>query len=264
MRKHLINAKKIVIKVGTSSLTYENGKLNLRQIDKLCNVITDLSNSGKEVILVSSGAIGAGVGRLSLESPPNTLEMKQATAAIGQAYLMQIYQRYFDSLNQLSAQLLLTKDIVENELKRKNVIRTFNKLLSLNVIPVVNENDTTSTDEIVGDDFSDNDNLSASVAVLTNADLLIILTNVDGVYKKLNGNHSKEIIENTDKITEEIYGYINSDVSLLGTGGMNSKLNAVKYSMENSIDSIICNSEDLNIIYKVLEGKNVGSFFKGE
>ncbi|XMB67537.1 glutamate 5-kinase [Mycoplasmatota bacterium zrk1] len=255
-------SNRIVIKVGTSSLAYSNGKLNLRQIEKLCQVITDLSNRGKEIVLVTSGAIGAGIGRLGLNDKPNKLEMKQATAAIGQAYLMQIYQRFFAKYSQVCAQMLLTKEIVDNHLKRENVVRTFEELFKIGVIPIVNENDSVSTDEIIGDVFSDNDNLSSVVAVINKADLLIILSNIDGVYKKVNGNLSNNVINNVDIITEEIYGYVSNEKSSLGTGGMSSKLNAVKYAMDNSVDSIICNSKDLNIIYDCLEGKIVGTFFK--
>lgn len=263
MRTDIVNANRIIIKIGTSSLTFPSGKLNLQRIDKLSEVITNLSNSGKEIILVTSGAIGAGVGKLNLKAKPTSLEMKQATAAIGQTYLMQIYQNYFAKYNQVCAQILLTKDVIDNDFKRGNVLRTINELFKLGVIPIINENDTVSTDEIIGKNFSDNDTLSSLVAVLTDADLLIILSDVDGVYKKVNGSLSKDYLDQVDIVTDEIYGYVSDSTSGLGTGGMASKLNALKYAMDNSIHSIICNSTKLDIIYDCLNGEHIGTFFKG-
>ena len=150
MRTDIVNANRIIIKIGTSSLTFPSGKLNLQRIDKLSEVITNLSNSGKEIILVTSGAIGAGVGKLNLKAKPTSLEMKQATAAIGQTYLMQIYQNYFAKYNQVCAQILLTKDVIDNDFKRGNVLRTINELFKLGVIPIINENDTRSEERRVG------------------------------------------------------------------------------------------------------------------
>lgn len=263
MRSNIKNSKRIVVKVGTSSITYDNGKLNLRQIEKLTEVLTDLSNSGKEIILVTSGAIGAGIGKLGLTSKPETLEMKQATAAIGQAYLMQIYQNFFAKNSQTCAQILLTKDVVEKSIKRKNVVRTFNELFKLGVIPIVNENDSVSTDEIIGDNFSDNDNLSSIVAVLSDADLLIIFSDIDGVYKKVNGKLNYEVIDYINNIDGDILNFVHQNNSKLGTGGMETKLNAIKYAMDNSIDALICNSKNLENIYGCLEGRQIGTFFKG-
>ena len=262
MRSSIKNAKRIVIKIGTSFITYKNGKLNLRQIEKLTEVLTDLSNSGKEIILVTSGAIGAGIGKLGLSSKPMALETKQATAAIGQAYLMQIYQNFFAKNSQICAQMLHTKDVLDKGVKRKNVVRTFEELFKLGVIPIVNENDTVSTDEIIGDNFSDNDNLSSVVAVLSKADLLIILSDIDGVYKKVNGKLSYEVIDYIGEINKEIYSFVDSNNSTFGTGGMESKLNAIKHAMENSVDAIICNSKNINDIYECLEGRQIGTFFK--
>lgn len=262
MRSSIKDSKRIVVKVGTSSITYKNGKLNLRQIEKLTEVLTDLSNSGKEIILVTSGAIGAGIGKLGLKSKPSTLEMKQATAAIGQAYLMQIYQNFFAKNSQICAQILLTKDVVEQGVKRDNVIRTFEELFRLGVIPIVNENDTVSTDEIIGNNFSDNDNLSSVVAVISKADLLVIFSDVDGVYKKVNGKLSCDVINHIDNIDESIYQCVHEGNSELGTGGMESKLTAIKYAMENSVDALICNSKKLDDIYGCLEGRQIGTFFK--
>ncbi len=262
MRSNLKNSKRIVVKIGTSSITYKNGKLNLRQIERLTEILTDLSNSGKEIILVTSGAIGAGMGKLGLSNKPKTLEMKQATAAIGQAYLMQIYQNFFGKYNQVCAQMLLTKDVLEKGVKRDNVVRTFDELFRLGVIPIVNENDTVSTDEIIGSYFSDNDNLSSVVAVISNADLLVIFSDIDGVYKKVNGKLSNDIVRHINNINKDIYDYVIDNHSVLGTGGMVSKLNAIKYAMDNSVDALICNSKRLDNIYDCLEGKQVGTFFK--
>lgn len=262
MRSSIKDSKRIVVKIGTSSITYKNGKLNLRQIEKLTEVLTDLSNSGKEIILVTSGSIGAGIGKLGLTSKPSNLEMKQATAAIGQAYLMQIYQNFFAKNSQVCAQILLTKDVLEEGIKRENVVRTFEELFRLGVIPIVNENDTVSTDEIIGDNFSDNDNLSSVVAVISKSDLLIILSDVDGVYKKVDGKLSYDVIEYIGEINKDIYNFVDGNNSNLGTGGMESKLNAIKYAMENSVDALICNSKNINDIYDCLEGKQIGTFFK--
>lgn len=264
MRDNFKDKKRIVLKIGTSSITYENGKLNHRKIEKLSIVLTDLINSGKEIILVSSGAIGAGIGRLGLSEKPLSIEMKQATAAIGQAYLMQIYQRNLSELNQVCAQVLLTRDVIDDEQKQKNVINTMNQLLALSVLPIVNENDTVSTDEIIGSKFTDNDNLSSIVAVISDADLLVILSDIDGLYKRVNGCLTTEVIPLVEEINEDVFGNVSESISGLGTGGMGSKLSAADYAMNAGIDTVICNSKDLKVIYDVLEGKTIGTLFRGK
>ncbi len=178
-RKNLKKKKKIVVKVGTSLLAYENGKINLHRMEKLVRVLADLHNSGREVVLVSSGAVGVGVGMIGFTGKPDTLVKKQALAAIGQVGLIRLYQKFFDEYSKTVAQVLLTRDGIENSLRRKNARNTLNQLIEMGIVPVVNENDTVSTHEI---EFGDNDTLSASVATLIQADLLLILTDTDGVF----------------------------------------------------------------------------------
>jgi len=246
MNRQMNHIQRIVVKIGTSSLTYPSGALNLRQIEQLSSVTTNLRLSGKQVIIVSSGAIGAGMSMLGLKEKPIELEMKQACAAVGQAHLIQTYQRYFSYNHQLCAQMLLTKDVVTDEIKKKNVIQTFEKLLALGVIPIVNENDTVSTDEIEGIKFSDNDNLSAVVSVLTTADLFIILSDVEGLYKKVNQELTSEVIDYVDHMDESIYQHIGQEKSSLGTGGMASKLKSVESSVNAGIDTVILSRDKLH------------------
>ena len=175
-------AKRIVVKVGTSTLTYENGKLNLRRTEELCKVLSDLHNSGLEVVLVSSGAVGVGMGKLGIKERPTETEKKQAIAAVGQCELMFMYDKLFGEYNCMVAQVLLTADVTASENSKRNVENTFRELLNMDIIPVVNENDTVSIDELDGPHFGDNDTLSAVVAKLVGADLLIILTDIDGLY----------------------------------------------------------------------------------
>lgn len=263
MKRNINNNRRIVLKIGTSSLTYPNGKLNLRQIEKLCQVTTNLQNSGKEVIVISSGAIGAGIGKLELKHKPTDLQMKQATAAIGQAYLMQVYQKFYSQYSQTCAQILLTKDVTTNSIQRQNVIRTLSQLMEMNVIPIINENDTVSTDEIEGFMFSDNDNLSAVVSELTNADLLIILSDINGLQKKENGVLQQDIISYVECIDSNIYNCVSESKSKLGTGGMSTKLKAIEQTIKSGTNVILCNSDNLDIIYDCVVGRNVGTFFKG-
>lgn len=249
------NTNKIVIKIGTSSLTYPNGKLNLRQIKKLSEVCTNLRNSGKEVIIVSSGAIGAGIGLLGLTEKPTDLEMKQAVASIGQAFLIQLYQRYFSDYGQICSQILLTERDVTDQLYRHNIIRTLRKLNDINVIPIVNENDTVSTNEIEGKVFSDNDKLASIVSIMTKADLLILLSDVDGLYKTDNGKITSELINVVTNV-DEVYSNASSSKSKLGSGGMSSKLEAIKAVNKKGINAVICNSNNMELIYDCIEQKN--------
>jgi len=252
MRK-LTEINKIVIKVGTSTLTYENGELNLRRIEELAQVIADIKNSGKDVILVTSGAIGAGVGRLRLSARPTIIKQKQATAAVGQCQLMCIYDEFFRRYNKTAGQILLTKDVVTNTKMHENAINTFDALLSYGVIPIVNENDAVSTDEIL---FGDNDTLSAHVASITKADLLIILTDVDGLY-----DENKNTIHEVTEITENIKNLVGGAGSKLGVGGMITKLMAVEIATEAGTKTIIMNGKKPSLIYNVLEGEKIGTFF---
>ncbi len=258
-REQLKYRKKIVLKIGSTSLTHANGKLNLLRIDKLARVIIDLHNEGKEIILVSSGAIATGAGKMGIEKKPENKIMKQALAAIGQAELMKIYDKFFDEYNKTIGQVLLTKDGIENSLRRRNARNTINELLKLKVIPVINENDTVITDEI---EFGDNDILSATVASLINADLLIILSDIDGVYTEdPRKNPEAKLISKVTAGENNLGKFIFNNDSKFGTGGMKSKLLAADTCMENGIDMVITNGSNPKVIYDILNGKDVGTFF---
>ncbi len=263
MRPDIHAAKRIVIKIGTSSLTHENGKINLKKMEDLARVLTDLTNGGKEVVLVSSGAIGTGTQRLGLISRPSKLEMKQATAAVGQAVLMQLYQKLFGEYNQVVAQVLLTKDVVDDRIKRINARNTLCTLLELGVVPVINENDCISTAQIDGFRFGDNDTLSAMVAQLTESDLLIMLTDIDGLYtadpKK---NKDAKLIHVVDSIDEKIVSRAGDAGSKFGTGGMMTKIAAAEIAISAGINTIVANGDNMDNIYDILEGKDVGTWFK--
>ena len=251
--------RRVIIKVGTSTLTYENGLLNLRLIDCLAKVISDLRNRGMEVVLVTSGAIGVGATALGFKERPKEMREKQAAAAIGQAMLIQIYHKFFAEYNQRVAQVLLTKDDVKGEERRENAINTFHTLLEFGVVPIVNANDTVSTHEI---DFSDNDRLSAYVAELVDADLLIILTDIDAFYDsnpKINGDAKR--IGLVTKITEEIFSMAGESGSEFSVGGMATKLYAAQICEEANIDMSVINGGTPELIYDILEGKDIGTYF---
>jgi len=258
-RKQLANKHKIVIKVGSSNLTHSNGMLNLQRIEKLVRVLIDIHNSGKEVILVTSGAVAAGAGKMGLTKKPTDKIKKQALAAIGQAELINIYDKIFKEYNKIVAQILLTRDGVENPLRRKNARNTINELLKMGIIPIINENDTVSTHEI---EFGDNDTLSAIVSSLISADLLILLSDIDGMYTgNPKENNSAKLIPKVVDLSEDLESYIFSNNSAFGTGGMTSKLVAARHCLENNIDMVITNGADPGVIFDVLEGKNVGTHF---
>lgn len=263
MREKIAQAKRVVIKIGTSSLTHTNGKINLKKMEKLAQVLTDISNSGKEVMLVSSGAIGFGMQKLGRNKRPDDLPLKQATAAIGQAILMQIYQKYFTEYNQVIAQILLTKDVLEDEIKNTNAKNTFNTLLDLGVIPIINENDCISTAEIEGYRFGDNDTLSATVAQLVQADLLILLTDIDGLYTdNPRENPDAQFIKEVDEITEDIENLAKSTGSRLGTGGMATKILAAKIAKQCGTETIVACGKNIEILYDILKGEEIGTWFK--
>jgi glutamate 5-kinase len=265
MRTELKNAKKIVIKIGTSSLTYSNGNINLRKIEQIAKVLTDLKNTGREIILVSSGAVGAGMNRLGLEERPSKLKDKQAVAAVGQTILMQYYEKFFKEYNQTIAQLLLTKDVVLDNIKRTNVINTITRLLEIGVIPIANENDSVATDEIEMFRIGDNDTLSSMVATMIEADALLMLSDIDGLYDSCpNENSSASLIPYVNKVDENIHLMAGSTSSSIGTGGMVTKIKAAENLQKKGISMVIANGEDLDIIYDILEGKEVGTFFKGK
>jgi glutamate 5-kinase len=262
MRSELKKANRIVIKIGTSSITYKNGKINFKKIEQLSKILTDLKNSGKEIVLVSSGAIGAGMSKLGLKSKPVELREKQAVAAVGQGLLMQFYEKFFNEYNQTIAQLLLTEDVMTDHIKRRNVENTFFTLLDMGVIPIANENDSVSTDEITGSKIGDNDTLSSMVAILVKADLLIMLSDIDGLYESAPSiNPNARLISYVSKIDENIYNIAGGAETLTGTGGMFTKIKAAENLMENGIRTVIASGENINIIYSILEGEEIGTFF---
>ncbi len=259
----ITQAKRIVIKVGTSTLAHQTGLLNLRRVEQLVRVISDLKNAGLELVLVSSGAIGVGMGKIGLSSRPNDIPSKQACAAIGQCELMYIYDKYFSEHNHVVSQVLLTEDVVRDQIRKRNVINTFNRLLEYGVIPVVNENDTVSTDEIDdGGRFGDNDTLSAIVAELVGADALIILTDVDGLYNKdPSCNPDARLISRVNRIDDSIRALAGSHAGKLGTGGMVTKLNAAEMVMKQGKLMGLINGADPNNLYDLFDGKERGTLF---
>lgn len=254
--------KRIVVKVGTSTLTYENGTVNLHRIEKLCRVLSDLKNRGYEIILVSSGAIGIGVGKLGLSERPDSTSEKQALAAIGQCELMFIYDKFFGEYNQTVAQILLTRDNVDNSLTKQNIINTFETLINMGCIPIVNENDSVSTDELEGLQFGDNDMLSAIVAEIGAAELLVILTDIDGLYDsdpRINGNAKK--ISRVSEINAEIYKMAGGTGSNRGTGGMATKISAAQKATKAGIECCILDGSDPKRLYSMLAGEDIGTIF---
>lgn len=272
LREGIKDKQRIVIKIGSSSLQHkETGDLDYTKLDVLCRELCNIRNQGKDVILVSSGAIAVGkkaVGAYAQSKNGKHMGFKQACAAIGQARLMMTYQKIFAEYNQIAAQILMTKNTIVDDVNRENAYNTFTELLNLGVIPIVNENDTVSTYEIrVGEDdvlIGDNDTLSAIVASLVNADLLILLSDIDGLYSDdPRVNKDAKFIEEVDVLTDE---YMNmgkaSTGSNVGTGGMNTKMNAAKISTSCGADMIIANSSDIRIIHRLMDGRNLGTWFK--
>ncbi|MCI1965557.1 MAG: glutamate 5-kinase [Oscillospiraceae bacterium] len=255
-------AKRMVIKVGTSTLTYESGKLNLRRIERLCKVLSDLQNSGREIVLVTSGAIGVGVGKLGLRERPQETEKRQAVAAVGQCELMFIYDKFFGEYNRTVAQVLLSGDVTANEYTRKNTENTFKQLISMDIIPVVNENDTVVVDELVGNQIGDNDTLSAMVARLIGADLLVILTDIDGFY---DGNPVVDAnarrIPFVPQVTDEIRELAGGAGSRRGTGGMRTKVDAAASVNEAGIPCCIISGAYPEKLYDLFEGAQIGTVF---
>lgn len=259
-RERLKDYKRIVIKIGSTSLTHENGKINLRQVDKLAWVVSDLRNRGVDVLIVSSGAIAVGADKLGLSERPRDIIGKQASSAVGQALLMQIYERSFGEYNQKIAQILLTKGAFESAYKKRNARNTIDKLFELKVIPIVNENDTVATDEL--NEFSDNDTLSAYVADLIDSDALIILSDIAGLYTgDPNKNPDATIIDTVTEIDEDIYKIAGGSASSLGTGGMATKVKAAELLNGRGIDMVIAHGENPKVIFDILDGKQVGTMF---
>ena len=263
-RERLKAKKRVVIKIGSSSLTHkETGDIYFAKIEKLVRVISDLKGEGKEVVLVSSGAIAAGRQALGHRSRPETLAQKQAFAAVGQARLMMVYQKLFAEYNQIAAQVLLTKHTMINDASRYNAQNTFEELLKLGAIPVVNENDTVSTAEIpYVDTFGENDRLSAVVAALIGADLLILLSDIDGLYSDdPRKNPNAQFIRTVYQIDENLLSMGKGTSSSVGTGGMSAKLEAARIATDSGSDMVIANGEDVFVVQDVIDGKEKGTLF---
>jgi glutamate 5-kinase len=263
-RLELKNKKRIIVKIGSSSLTHaETGSINLSKMERLVRVLTDLRNQGKDVILVTSGAIAAGRETLGLKEKPKETSKKQACAAVGQARLMMVYQKLFAEYNQVPAQILMTKYTMLNDISRANARNTFEELLGMGVIPIVNENDTVTTDELEELDFGDNDTLSAIVAALINADLLILLSDIDGLYTDdPHKNPEAEFIDYVETIDDKLSALGKGSSSSVGTGGMATKISAAKIATNAGADMVIANGEEVYIINQIMEGKNAGTMFK--
>lgn len=264
-REYIKDKKRIVIKIGSSSLMHaETGKLNLLKIEKLVRILVDIKNSGKEVVLVSSGAIAVGRNTIGLHERPDDLSVKQACAAIGQAKLMMVYQKIFAEYNTIAAQVLLTKNTIHNDVSRTNAENTFKELLHLGVIPVVNENDSVSTYEIEQvQTFGDNDRLSAIVASIIDADLLILLSDIDGLYTDdPNSNPDAGFVEVVERIDDELLRMgKDTSKSNVGTGGMAAKLVAGMIATNSGADMVITNGADVENIQRIINGENVGTLF---
>ena len=256
---------RIVIKVGTSTLAHTGGRLNIRRVELLCKVLSDMQNAGHQVILVSSGAIGMGVGKLGLSGRPGDMPGKQAAAAVGQCELMYTYDKLFSEYNHVVAQILLTADDIHDSRRSSHVQDTLERLLEWKALPVINENDAVAIDEIgIHTTIGENDSLSAIVARLVKADLLVLLSDIDGLYtadpKK---NPDAVLIPRVEEITPEVLALAGGAGSALGSGGMATKLKAAKIAMDAGIDMVITNGEHPEILYDLFEGKPVGTRFVG-
>jgi len=252
---------RITVKVGTSTLTYPTGRLNIRVIEKLVKVLSDLKNSGHEIILVSSGAIAMGVGKLNLPGKPSDMPGKQACAAVGQCELMYTYDRLFSQYNHPVAQILLTGEDVQDETRRENIRNTMNRLLSLGVLPVINENDTIATAEIK---VGDNDTLGAIVASCIDAELLILMSDIDGLYTAdPHKDPEAKLIDTVEAVDESIFAIAGGAGSALGTGGMFTKVRAAEMVTKKGCDMVIVNGGDPDVLYKVIDGEKVGTRFLG-
>lgn len=250
---------KIVIKVGTSTLAHESGRLNIRRVEELCKVLSDLKNAGHELILVTSGAIGMGVGKLGLSSRPSDMPTKQASAAVGQCELMYTYDRLFSEYNHTVAQILITASDVKNEERHENFKNTLCRLLELNVLPIINENDTIATEEIA---VGDNDTLAAIVAESSDAELLVLLSDIDGLYTAdPHKDENASLIPVVESIDDGVMALGGEKGSSLGTGGMRTKLLAARISTEAGCDMVIANGSSPDVLYDIVEGKQVGTRF---
>lgn len=252
--------KRLVVKVGTSTLTYETGKTNIRRMMKLCSVLADLHNSGMDIVLVTSGAIGVGVGKLGLSGKPKDIPGRQAAACVGQCELMFMYDKFFGEYGQKVGQLLVTKSDFENEVRKDNLTNAFEKLFEYGAIPIVNENDSVATEEIV---YGDNDSLSAIVATLIGADALVILSDIDGLFdSNPNENPDARLIPVVEEITDEIVSLAGGAGTERGTGGMATKIHAAKITTQHGIPTIVMNGSTPTDIYRIVDGHHAGTIFK--
>ena len=250
---------RIVIKIGTSTLAHTSGHLNIRRVEELCKVISDIKNAGNQVIVVSSGAIGMGVGKLGLLERPKDIPTKQAAAAVGQCELMYIYDKLFSEYNHTVAQLLITGEDVENDTRHNNFSNTLARLMELDAIPIINENDTVATKEIV---IGDNDTLAAIVAQSVKADRLVLLSDIDGLYTAdPHVDPNAKLIQKITKIDDEVLALAGVSKSNLGTGGMVTKLEAAKICLSCGCDMIIANGNDPQNLYAIMDGKPIGTTF---
>ena len=251
---------RVVVKVGTSTLAHATGRLNVRRVEGLCRVLSDLKNSGHEVILVSSGAIGMGVGKLSLKARPTDMATKQAAAAVGQCELMYVYDKLFSEYNHTVAQILLTGSDFRHDDRYHNFQSTMRRLLELDVLPIINENDTIATEEIK---VGDNDTLSAMVAVSVGADRLILLSDIDGLYTAdPHKDASASLIDEVNALTPEILALAGDEGSALGTGGMRTKLHAASLCMDAGCEMVIMNGDDPTRLYDLFDGNRVRTLFR--
>ncbi len=253
---------RVVVKIGTSTLAHASGLLNIRRVEELCRVLSDLKNSGHEIILVSSGAIGMGVGKLSLKERPRDIPTKQAAAAVGQCELMYTYDRLFQKYHHTVAQILLTGADLKHDDRYHNFQNTMQRLLELDVLPIINENDTIATDEIK---VGDNDTLSAMVAVSVEAERLILLSDIDGLYTKDPHKHADAtLIHEVTELNEDILALAGGEGSALGTGGMKTKLHAAQLCMDAGREMVILNGARPMLLYDLFDGMAVGTRFRKE
>ncbi len=256
------DVKRIVVKVGTSTLTYDTGKINIRRMSKLAQVLSDLKNAGIEVTLVTSGAIGVGVGKLGLKERPKDTPGRQAAATVGQCELMFLYDKFFGEFGNITGQLLVTKNDFENEERHTNLHNSFMKLFEYGAIPIVNENDSVAVEEIV---FGDNDSLSAHVAKIVGADTLIILTDIEGLFSaNPREDENAVLIHTVDAITDDILALAGGSGTNRGTGGMITKLHAAQIATEAGINTVVMNGDDPEDIYKLIDGRQIGTLFKAQ
>lgn len=260
-RKGLISKKRIVVKIGTTTITHnDTGELDLLKMEKLVRLLTNIRNQGKEVTVVSSGAIAVGRQAIGLGYKPSERSVKQACAAIGQSRLMMVYQKMFSEYNQMTAQILMTKYTIENQESYKNAHNTFKELLNMGVIPIVNENDTVATDEL---DFGDNDTLSAMVSAMIGADLLILLSDIDGLYTDdPHNNPDAKFIEYVDRLDNKLFDMAKGPSTISGTGGMESKISAAHIASKAGADMVIANGSDIYVLDDIISGVNIGTYFK--